>query len=85
VHAVCAPFAELILRRGILDGRRGVVMAALQAQYTFNKYVTLWTMGLAGEAESAEFLPLHLVETPEFSFDLSESDSPPRTAVGVNN
>lgn len=35
-----------IVRFGFLDGGRGFVMATLHANYTFNKYVTVWMLGL---------------------------------------
>ena len=52
-HAVWCFFDVSVFRGGWLDGRRGLLLAALQAQYTFNKYVTLWTMGVDGAQESA--------------------------------
>ena len=45
-HATWCFFEVLVIRRGCLDGRRGFVLAVLQAQYTFMKYVTLWTLGI---------------------------------------
>ncbi len=33
-----------IFRLGILDGQRGLLMGALHAQYTFNKYAALWAL-----------------------------------------
>ena len=44
-HSAWCFFDVLILRNGWLDGRRGFVLAVLQSQYTFNKYITLWTLG----------------------------------------
>ena len=32
-------------RLGLLDGRRGLLMAALYAHYTFDKYAALWSLG----------------------------------------
>lgn len=34
------------IRFGFLDGGRGFVLAALHANYTFNKYAALWMLGL---------------------------------------
>lgn len=88
VHTACAPFAELIFRRGLLDGRHGVVMALLQAQYTFDKYVTLWTMGLGEEAESAEWLkhilPPHPARILDSRFGIFEPASQPQGVVGID-
>ncbi len=80
LHTAIAPFSELIFRRGILDGRHGIVMALLQAQYTFDKYVSLWSMGLGDEARSASWLrymlPPHPVRLLELRLGLPGSVSP---------
>ncbi len=44
LHAAWMFFGILILRLGMLDGRRGLMMATLFAQYTFNKHAALWTL-----------------------------------------
>jgi len=62
-HAACSLFNVLIVRSGWLDGRRGFVLAVLQAQYTFNKYMTLWTMGIDGPQESADSQALMCAES----------------------
>jgi len=43
-HAAWMSFHIYFLRLGILDGRRGFLMAVLYGQYTFNKYAALWTL-----------------------------------------
>ena len=35
---------DLFLKAGILDGRRGVILAALGAFYSFSKYAKLWEL-----------------------------------------
>ena len=55
VHAAWCFFDVLILRSGWLDGRRGFVLAALQSQYTFNKYATLWSMDIDSPPEPVAF------------------------------
>jgi glycosyltransferase involved in cell wall biosynthesis len=54
VHAAWCFVALTVFRGGWLDGRRGIVLAVLQSQYTFNKYVTLWTLQLTDAPVSAE-------------------------------
>lgn len=43
-HAIGAWLKTLILRGGFLDGAQGWVLAMVNAQYTFNKYATLWAL-----------------------------------------
>jgi len=43
-HAGWMFFSIYLLRRGFLDGRRGLLMAILFWQYTFNKYAALWSL-----------------------------------------
>jgi len=54
VHGAWSFVGVLIFRGGWLDGRRGFIMAALQSQYTFNKYATLWSKSLTGLPRPAE-------------------------------
>jgi hypothetical protein len=49
-HATWSFFEVLVIRGGWLDGRRGFVLAVLQAQYTFTKYATLWSLGIESSA-----------------------------------
>lgn len=37
-------FRDLVLKGGLLDGRRGVILAALGAYYSFSKYAKLWEL-----------------------------------------
>jgi (heptosyl)LPS beta-1,4-glucosyltransferase len=66
VHAAWCFFDVLILRSGWLDGRRGFVLAALQSQYTFNKYATLWAMEMDPSPEPVS-LHEHSREKPDVS------------------
>ncbi|VAX77136.1 Lipopolysaccharide core biosynthesis glycosyltransferase KdtX [Serratia symbiotica] len=34
-----------LLRAGFLDGKQGLLLALVNAQYTFNKYAALWALG----------------------------------------
>ncbi|CDG49146.1 glycosyltransferase family 2 protein [Serratia symbiotica] len=34
-----------LLRAGFLDGKQGLLLAVVNAQYTFNKYAALWALG----------------------------------------
>ena len=36
---------QYVLRLGILDGWRGLLMAGVLGQYAFHKYACLWSMG----------------------------------------
>lgn len=45
VHGIARFFKVYVLRRGFLDGRRGLLMAVLFSQYAFNKYAALWAEG----------------------------------------
>ncbi len=44
VNPLFAFFKRYFLRRGFLDGTRGVLMASLYAYYTFLKYAKLWEL-----------------------------------------
>jgi glycosyltransferase involved in cell wall biosynthesis len=50
LHAMAPFLCVWILRRGFLDGRLGFLLATLQSQYAFNKYVNLWRMGQGVQA-----------------------------------
>lgn len=52
-HSAWAFLRVFVLKSGWLDGRRGFILAVLQSQYTFNKYVTLWSMHNAEASEAA--------------------------------
>ena len=41
-HTLGAFFKTWILRAGFLDGKQGLILAGVNAQYTFNKYAALW-------------------------------------------
>ncbi|KAA1194800.1 glycosyltransferase family 2 protein [Photorhabdus heterorhabditis] len=41
-HTFGAFFKTWLLRAGFLDGKQGLILAIVNAQYTFNKYVALW-------------------------------------------
>jgi glycosyltransferase involved in cell wall biosynthesis len=43
-----------LFQRGLLDGRRGFILAALYAGYTFAKYARLWEMGRECRVPGAE-------------------------------
>ncbi|MXP56653.1 glycosyltransferase family 2 protein [Pantoea sp. Mhis] len=43
-HMLGAFLNTLLIRRGILDGKRGWILAIVNAQYTFNKYSALWCL-----------------------------------------
>ncbi|MDQ7017498.1 MAG: glycosyltransferase family 2 protein [Gammaproteobacteria bacterium] len=44
LHSLWAFFSISLFRLGLLDGRRGFLMATLYSHYTFNKYVALWSL-----------------------------------------
>lgn len=46
-HTYGAFFKTWLLRAGFLDGRQGWLLAVVNAQYTFNKYATLWALNHA--------------------------------------
>lgn len=48
---------QYLLRGALLDGRRGLLMSAIQAQYAFHKYAALWSLRASGAAPRAEFMP----------------------------
>ncbi|AOM41752.1 glycosyltransferase family 2 protein [Xenorhabdus hominickii] len=43
-HTLGAFFKTWLLRAGFLDGKQGLVLAMVNAQYTFNKYAALWEL-----------------------------------------
>ncbi|WJY17336.1 glycosyltransferase family 2 protein [Pectobacteriaceae bacterium CE90] len=43
-HTLSAFVKTWLLRAGFLDGKRGLLLAIINAQYTFNKYTGLWAM-----------------------------------------
>ncbi|MGV8927435.1 MAG: glycosyltransferase family 2 protein [Ewingella sp.] len=43
-HTLGAFFKTWILRTGFLDGKQGLILAGVNAQYTFNKYAALWAL-----------------------------------------
>lgn len=45
-------FRDLVLKGGILDGKKGVVMAVTGAFYSFSKYARLWELERSNEASS---------------------------------
>jgi len=53
-HGVWSFIEVYFLRRGVLDGWLGLTLAALQSQYTFNKYAALWSLGLERTPQAQE-------------------------------
>lgn len=49
-HAGWMFFSIYFLRLGFLDGKRGLLMATLFWQYTFNKYAALWTLEITADS-----------------------------------
>ncbi len=45
LRPVAAFFTAYVVRLGVLDGARGLLMATVHATYTFNKYAALWSLG----------------------------------------
>ncbi|AWK15177.1 glycosyltransferase family 2 protein [Candidatus Fukatsuia symbiotica] len=43
-HAIGAFCRTWLLQAGFLDGKQGLLLAFVNAQYTFNKYTTLWSL-----------------------------------------
>ncbi|MEQ4901187.1 glycosyltransferase family 2 protein [Proteus vulgaris] len=43
-HTLGSFFKTWLLRMGILDGKQGLILALVNAQYTFNKYASLWEL-----------------------------------------
>lgn len=43
-HTAGAFFKTWLLRMGFLDGKQGLILAFVNAQYTFNKYASLWEL-----------------------------------------
>ena len=46
IHSSWEFFNIYVIRFGFLDGRRGLLMAILFWQYTFNKYASLWSLNV---------------------------------------
>lgn len=44
-HTFGAFVKTWLLRAGFLDGKQGLLLAVVNAQYTFNKYAALWALG----------------------------------------
>ncbi|AEW44226.1 (heptosyl)LPS beta-1,4-glucosyltransferase [Serratia symbiotica str. 'Cinara cedri'] len=44
IHAIVAFSKTWLLRAGFLDGKQGLLLAIINAQYTFNKYAALWAL-----------------------------------------
>ncbi|WP_413721800.1 glycosyltransferase family 2 protein [Sodalis sp. RH23] len=44
-HTLGAFIKTWLLRAGFLDGKQGLLLAIVNAQYTFNKYAALWALG----------------------------------------
>lgn len=43
-HTLGAFFKTWVVRAGFLDGKQGLILAGVNAQYTFNKYAALWAL-----------------------------------------
>lgn len=43
-HTIGAFCKTLFFRLGFLDGKQGIILSFVNAQYTFNKYAILWSM-----------------------------------------
>ncbi|OZS42571.1 glycosyltransferase family 2 protein [Photobacterium sanguinicancri] len=43
-HSIGAFLKTYLLRKGFLDGAHGLLLSIIIAQYTFNKYITLWSL-----------------------------------------
>ncbi|OON38424.1 lipopolysaccharide biosynthesis protein [Izhakiella australiensis] len=48
-HTLGAFVKTLVIRAGFLDGKQGWLLAMVNAQYTFNKYTTLWALNHAAK------------------------------------
>ncbi|WP_237387068.1 glycosyltransferase family 2 protein [Xenorhabdus sp. Sc-CR9] len=61
-HMLGAFFKTWLLRAGFLDGKQGLVLAVVNAQYTFNKYAALWELSQkkSNYDEKKSDLPRHL-------------------------
>lgn len=44
VHGVWSFFRTYVLQLGLLDGRRGLILAVLNAEHSYYRYVKLWRM-----------------------------------------
>ena len=51
-HGLGAFIKTYILRKGFLDGSHGLLLSLVVTQYTFNKYVALWTLTQTGNNNS---------------------------------
>ncbi len=54
LHSIWMFVTIYFFRLGMLDGQRGLLMAVLYAQYTFNKYAALWSLGRCGATQGTE-------------------------------
>ncbi len=52
LHAFWSFMRSYVIKRGFLDGKVGLIIAVMSAQYTFNKYVSVW---VAQHQKSAPF------------------------------
>lgn len=64
-----------VLRLGFLDGRRGLLMAVLQAQYVFNTQAGIWVRRLEKEATSACDEPKRVTGSVDESSPRAVSDA----------
>ena len=44
---------QYIVRRGFMDGQRGLLMAVILSQYAFHKYAALWTLNQTLQQENS--------------------------------
>lgn len=51
-HTLGAFIKTWLLRAGFLDGRQGLLLAMVNAQYTFNKYAALWALRRAKKRDA---------------------------------
>ncbi len=51
-HCIGAFFKTWLLRAGFLDGKQGLLLAVVNAQYTFNKYCALWALDINKNEET---------------------------------
>ncbi|MEA9392341.1 glycosyltransferase family 2 protein [Acerihabitans sp. TG2] len=51
-HTLGAFVKTWLLRAGFLDGKQGLLLAIVNAQYTFNKYAALWSLHRANKRDA---------------------------------
>lgn len=51
-HTLGAFIKTWLLRAGFLDGKQGLLLAMVNAQYTFNKYAALWALRRANKRDA---------------------------------